>query len=113
VIQKQLKDVVREVIEHLVSRRYAELEAMTNGVRLKASDIDRAVAEYGRDLVPPPENAYELLDIVEVRGFSNTKWSVVIPLWTREEGRSDLSVELTLIRCGEKFAVEFDNIHVL
>jgi hypothetical protein len=112
-MQKQSKNLMREVIERLVSRRYVELETMTNGIRLKASDMDRAVAEYGRILVPPPENAFELLDIVEVHGFSNTKWSVVMPLWTREEGRSDLSVELTLIRCGEKFAVELDNIHVL
>jgi hypothetical protein len=36
-----------------------------------------------------------------------------MPLWTREEGRSDLSVEITLIAQNGDFRIELDDIHVL
>jgi hypothetical protein len=36
-----------------------------------------------------------------------------MPLWTREEGRSDLSIAITVIADGEGFRIELDDIHVL
>jgi hypothetical protein len=112
-MQEQLINSVRGVIDLLVAHKYTKLEALTNGVHLKASDMDRAITEYGRRLVPPPENAIELMDVAKVRNASDNKWSITMPLWTQEEGRSDLSVELTLIHKGKSFAIELDDIHVL
>jgi hypothetical protein len=36
-----------------------------------------------------------------------------VPLWTREEGRSDLTLSVTAIRRGETYTVEVDDLHVL
>lgn len=54
-----------------------------------------------------------MTDIVEVRGAVPPTWSVVVPVYTREEGRSDLSVELTIVELnGERYGVALDNIRV-
>jgi hypothetical protein len=70
------------------------------------------ITDYGRQLVLPPDEAFGVMDVVEVRNAKPRRWSVTMPLWTREEGRSDLSLELTLIAGAQAFAIELDDIHV-
>jgi hypothetical protein len=41
------------------------------------------------------------------------EWSVVLPLWTREEDISDLSMEATVSESPDGASVIIDNIHVL
>jgi hypothetical protein len=52
-------------------------------------------------------------DIVQVEGVSPPRYSVRYDLWTKEEGRSDLSIELTIQFEHYGLQVELDNIHVL
>ncbi len=40
------------------------------------------------------------------------QWAVAMPLWTKEEGRSDLRIELTIMDANP-VVVEIDDIHVL
>lgn len=110
---KKIKYRVREVIGLLVLGRFQEVEALTAGVRLSADQIDGAIAEYGRVLALPPEEGYKLMDVLEIENSNPRRWSVVMPLWTNEEGRSDLSIELTLIENSDQFSVELDDIHTL
>jgi len=112
-MNEQLRQPVREVIELLVTRRYAELEALTKGVRLSANEIGKAISDYGRQLIMPPDDAFRFLDATEVQGAQPPRWSATMPLWTSEDGRSDLSLELTLIRVQKTFDIELDDIHVL
>jgi len=108
----ELKQPVRQVIKLLVERRYSELELLTKGIRLGARDIAQAVADYKKTLVIPPEDSYDLMNVVSVRNSEPPKWSIIMPLWTKEEGRSDLSIELTLIKETQDFRIELDDIHV-
>ena len=110
---EQLRKPVRRVIELLTVGKYAEVEALTNGNRLKEADMAKAIGDYGRHLVLPPDSAFALMDVVEVRDATPRQWSVTMPLWTREEGRSDLSIAVTLIARERGFTVELDDIHVL
>lgn len=112
-MNEQLKEPVRQVITLLVAGNYAELETLTSGVRLTAKDIATAVADYGRKLLLPPEEGFGLMNVVEVKNAKPRQWLVTMPLWTREEGRSDLTVELTLIERQNSFAIELDDLHVL
>jgi hypothetical protein len=100
------------VLDHLVRGEYTQLATLTNGVRLSEEQMEEAIRQYGCHLVSHPESAYALLDIVEVRGARPRQWSVVIPLWTAEEGRSDLSLELTVIEQPSGARIELDDIHV-
>ncbi|HCN30298.1 MAG TPA: hypothetical protein DIT64_16465 [Verrucomicrobiales bacterium] len=97
----------------LVERNYTELEQLSGGVRLSAQAIERAVSQYGRTLCRLPAERWRYLDVVEITGVVPARFSVRVDLWTVEEGRSDLSLELTLIDYGKHLAVEIDDLHVL
>ena len=105
---------MRRVVSMLVQGEYEALERLTNGVRLTAGEMAAAVRNYGGKVTMPPEDAFKVLDVVEVEGARPREWSVNVALWTAEEGRSDLTLELTL-RDNEKeiYDVEVDGIHVL
>jgi hypothetical protein len=112
-MKEKLTDPLRKVLPLLVGEKYAELELFTKGIRLSAKEIARAVANYGRKLVLPPEEGFQLMDVIEVKNAQPRRWSIAMPLWTQEEGRSDLTLEITVIEQQNDFLVELDDIHIL
>ena len=93
---------------------YAALEKLSGGVRVGAADLERAVREYGRTLMVPPPGSEPELDIVEIRNARPRAWFVDVPLWSREEGRSDLTLQLKLVAApAGGYRVEIDDLHVL
>ncbi len=112
-MNERLRQSLRDIVKLLVAGKYIELEALTKGVRLSAPEMAKAVGSYGRQLVVPPDNAFRFLDAVEVRNMQPSRWSVTMPLWTQEEGRSDLSLEVTLIDRKQAIEIELNDIHVL
>ena len=108
-----LQKKVDEIVLLLVEGKFAEIETLTNGTRLPAEQIKTAVSQYGRTLVLPPAEVFSLIDVIQIRNASPASWSITMPLWTKEEGRSDLTLELTLIQEACGFKVELDDIHVL
>jgi hypothetical protein len=114
-VEEAIRQAVERIMLMLASRDYRGIEAATRGVRLTAAEVENAVREYGRTVaVPPPEAYDEFLEVVEVRAPGPRRWSVNMPVWTEEEGRSDLTAELTLVD-GEEGALvpELDGLHVL
>jgi hypothetical protein len=111
----KIKMTVLNILKLLVNNEYESIEQFTNGIRLQAVDIKEAIDSYGRTLIMPPDTEYEnLIDIIEISNSIPKKWSIRFDLWTREEGKSDLSLEMTLIESNnELMNVEFDDIHVL
>jgi hypothetical protein len=108
------ESAVREVTELLVQGEYGEIEGRTAGVRLSALEIGHAVKEYGRRLVVPSNLAALTLDVVPITAAAWPSWSVQVPIWTAEEGRSDLTLELTARQVQpDQFQAEVDNLHVL
>ena len=97
----------------LGTKEYGELERLTQGVRLSAHEVAKAVADYGRTLIVPPAEAFNLMDVAQIRGSSPQRWWITMPVWTKEEGRSDLSIEMTLTAHGNGFRIEIDDLHVL
>lgn len=98
----------------IAERNFAEIVSMSKGIRLNEQQIASAIDEYGRAILPLPDEALQYIDIIEVKYSQPKRWSVVVPFWTREEGCSDLSMELTVfIAKGNKLGFEIDNIHVL
>ena len=108
-IQKEVSSLIRL----LVDGQYHQVESLTKGVRLPTSQIQNAIKQYGRKLVEPPHDAYKLMDVIEVQTSNVPRWSVTMRLWTEEEGQSDLTVELTLIKNNGAFIMELDDIRVL
>lgn len=105
-----LPTVARHVMRLLVERRFKELEAASNGVRLSATEMQESVAEVGHVLVMPPEGTWNDLDAQAIRNWPGA-YNVTIDLWTAR-GRSDAVVELTLYSKDGKPVIEVDDIRV-
>jgi hypothetical protein len=108
-----LRSTALEIAGQLARGEYESVVNSCATSRLTSDDLRRAVHEYGRKLVSPPQDAYNNLDAVEVNGAATPTWSVRVPLWTEEEGRSDLTLELTISPQSAPPCVELDDLHVL
>jgi hypothetical protein len=108
-----LMTTVRIVVDLLVRQEYGVLEAMTRGNRLSAKDIRWAVEQYGRTLIAPPEDAWNAVEIYRVEPSSVPTFSIDVLLWSREEGRSDLTLSLTLVEFAPGlFETQIDDLRV-
>lgn len=112
-MEKEIKRIVSDIIAFLAEKQYQKIVTLTQSVRLNKECIQKAIETYGRTIINPPDSAFDFMSIIEVRNSNPQQWSVVMPLWTKEEGRSDLSIELTLIKEKNNYKVEVDDIHVL
>ena len=82
--------------------------------RLSAAEIKKVVADYGRRPVLPGRPIEELMGVVEVRDSRPKSWSVNLPLWTEEEGRSDLTLEMRFTDSDtDTYSIEIEDLHVL
>jgi hypothetical protein len=104
---------VKAITDLLVEGDYRAVERMTDGRRLTADQIEQAVLDYGNTLVPLPPEALDHLDVYT--STSDPRLSgVEVDLWTREEGRSDLTLEVMLeSRDDGGYDVSVRNIHVM
>ena len=110
---EELESVVRKIVSRLVIGDFEGVVAECSASRVMPNDLRQVIQEYGRTFVEPPVDAYVNLDAVAVRGVALPTWSIRAPLWSREEGRSDLTLELTIAKDGERWDVELDDLHVL
>jgi len=106
------KAPVADIVAALVRGDYESLDTDDRSGRVGADGLRRSVTEYGRTLVELPNVAFDLAESGEVSMRSGAWW-VVVPLWTVEEGRSDLSLELSAIPIDGGHRFEIDDLHVL
>jgi hypothetical protein len=80
-----LCEVVRAFVqgEYQLSRAVPHVEPLTP---LKAARIQANIAEYGNTLCELPEETWN----TSVAQWMGDYWEVLVDLWTKEEGRSDL-----------------------
>jgi hypothetical protein len=117
VYDARIVEETKTLVQWLVKHDYDAIERRSQGVRWPGTELKRAVAEYGRTLIMPPDQAFDALDVIAIQKDNGPRaWSIRFDLWTREEGRSDLTLEITLKeseqRTGE-MVLEIDNLHVL
>lgn len=109
-----MQTAVSVVTNLLAEGSFDVLEATTRGRRLSAADLKAVVETYGQTIVPVPLSSLESLDAVPVEGAEVPTLSVVVDLWTEEEGRSDLTLELLLEdRYGGAFEIQIVDLRVL
>ena len=110
----QMTAVVVMITELLAAGDYETASRMAEGRRLSAADLERAVRDYGRTLVSIPPAARDSYDVYRVEKADRPTFFVDVDLWTQEEGRSDLTLQLGLIDTGRStYAVTIDGLHVL
>ncbi|MEV4782264.1 DUF7668 domain-containing protein [Burkholderia sp. LMU1-1-1.1] len=105
---------VTQIVSWLVAADYKSIEEATQGRRLSGKLLRAAVTTYGKKLIAAPDLGLYEFDIVEIINAVSPSWSVNVNLWTVEEGRSDLSLECTVIeRDAGGIGIEVDNLHAL
>ena len=109
----ELRLATRDIVDQLVSGDYESLVKQVAKSRLTSDDLRNVIVDYGRKLVSPPMDAYQDLDAVRIEDTNAPTWSVRAPLWTVEEGRSDLTLELTIVLGSNTPRVELDDLHAL
>lgn len=108
------KRTIEAVLVHVVAQDFDALVRLAPGSRITATDLKAALLEYGRIPVMPPSVSDLRVDVVAVRNSHPQSWSVNLPLWTKEEGMSDLTLEMHFTESdAEVYAVEIDDLHVL
>lgn len=106
--------LIVQLIARLAAGKYEELIHFAPQSRVSAQEIESAVKQYGRHLIPMPSSAHKLIDYVAIHNAVPPKWSIVVPLFTEEEGRSDLTLELSMAEVNpDKYELQIDDIHVL
>lgn len=106
------QDAIRRLVDDLVRGDYAAIEADGRSGRLSQEELRRAVADYGRTLVQLPPSGIELADI-HPNEVAAGQVGVDLPLWTVEEGRSDLTLSMTINERPYGTSVSIDDLHVL
>jgi|SRR5690242_7377736 hypothetical protein len=103
---------LRRLVSDLVERRYSQIASDGRIGRLTVDELERAVREYGRTLTELPDEGFADSDVIPLDADPSV-CAVNIPLWTREEGRSDLTLSLTVRNVAGTVTVEIDDLHVL
>jgi len=85
---------------------------LNDAFKPRPEQIGREIDEYPATLVDLPDDAWAVSSFGQVVVEKDTWW-VVVPLWSAEEGRSDLSMEAYVIDDGASVRVIVDNVHVL
>lgn len=93
-----------------------QFEALVRGAvrsRMSAAELKAIVLEYGRKPIRPPDSFVRQVPVVPIDHAQPEAWAVYAPLWTEEEGRSDLTLDVTIILLGDGVAYEINDLHVL
>lgn len=104
-----LWDAIKSVVSSIRSH-----DLLTNRIAIAspamAIGIDREILLYGRDLIELPDDSRALVSVYDA--YDGTK-AVDVPLWTKEEGRSDLTLQVTATPVDDGWRLEIDGVHVL
>jgi hypothetical protein len=110
-IDSALADEVVKLVIDLAAKRYALLAADGRIGRVAPDDLAEAIADYGRTLVPLPEEALGRIEVYPYDADPSVV-SVEVRLWTSEEGRSDLMLFLNATKVAGGYRLEIDDIRV-
>ena len=108
-----LRREVRRVVGLLAERDYDSVVQTCSQSRLTSDDLRNVIHQYGGRIIPPPVDAFVNLDAIRIADLPKPGWSVRVPLYTAEEGRSDLTLELTIILADQGIHIELEDLHVL
>ncbi|NBF11429.1 DUF7668 domain-containing protein [Pseudomonas sp. Fl4BN1] len=110
-ISERFELEILELIEALSCADFDKLSANQWLGRLAAQDVAQRIDEYGKRLLLPPTPFLQNVDLHEYRDGSG--WALDIPLWTEEEGISDLTLSLELLVDPRGSRLQMTDLRVL
>lgn len=73
-----------------------------------AAQMRSYVADYGESLVELPKETWN----TSVATWTGSHWIVLVDLWTRESGRSDMVLDVEVLESGDGFTFKLHLIYV-
>ena len=103
--------IINELVSDLAQGKFDLIAKSNRNGRVNMHDVTRVIEEYGCTLIPLPEHGYDIIQLYPVRDKSET--DMYIPLWTKEEGRSDLTLSVTVSERDGELEIGIDDLRVL
>lgn len=73
-----------------------------------AEQVERYIRDYGATLIALPEESWTTSVCIWMDGH----WDALVDLWTEEEGRSDLVLQVRVSQPGGGYVVNVDMVYV-
>ena len=109
---ERFKGPIREIVRDLAAGKYDVLEADGRSGRTSANGLRERVESYGDPLVELPDEAFEYVSDYESETQKGL-WKLDVPLYTEEEGQSDLTLVLEASASPDDVKVTIRDLRVL
>lgn len=110
-MKAELIKELNKIITILVNKEYDKFTDAIDCQNLSPDDILNIIEDFGETLIVPNPKDLEQLNIIDVE---ENEWAIDFDLWTKESGKSDLTIQLTIKKnLDNSLSTELDDIHVL
>ena len=99
---------VQNYVACLASKDYQAGYELTLSESVPIQDILRVIEEYGCTIIPLPAKAFDMALFYQI---SDKQVDIYIPLWSEEEGQSDLTLSLSCFNNDNK--IKINDLEVL
>lgn len=110
--ESQVRSIVIDLLVLLADGDYESIMERCGYSLLDDNDLRIAVADYGRTVAAPPAD-YRFLRACELKARAVPTWHVEADVWTEEEGRSDLTLEMMIEFELSGPVIGINNLHAL
>ena len=91
---------------------FAAVQQMTGGVRFSADSLRATIKRFGKTPAEPPGNIASHFNTRPVPMTQEPTWSIGVPLWTKEEGRSEIEIRVRVVEAAAGVKVMLDAVRV-
>lgn len=113
-IPEFVRPLIAALVRDLAAGNYGDVERDGRAGHLTAEDLRRLIVDYGETLIPLPDDAFDVGgDAYLLEGSDPPEWAIDQDLWTKEQGRSDLTLQLDVTFADGEYRLEVTDLHVL
>ena len=110
--ESQIRSIVIDLLVLLADGDYESIMERCGSSGMTSEELRSAVRDNGRKVIAPPAD-YACINTYEREATAVPTWAVEADLWTEEEGRSDLTLSVTIAFEPSGPTIRLDNLHVL
>lgn len=109
---REIRSIVIDLLVLLADGDYPSIMERCSGSGMTSEVLQEIIRDYGRKVIAPPAD-YADIRLIELEATEVPTWAVDADLWTEEEGRSDLTLQMTIAFGASGPAIRLDDLHVL
>lgn len=103
-MRSEFEGDVRSILRKIGEGRLGELLSRSDSSGMSEKSFMEVLKECEVTPIPPPENADLQLSVIPSTKSPGAEWSIEVPIWTREEGMSELFL-------GIRVCADDDGLH--